>query len=410
MRTPAAMARLVVANSIWVGGLVGSLLSTNAHAQSRAAVDVTVGARAATNPYDASGKNSAAVAISLGVNPSLTIVHELSTLALSGSAKVDQYLSRYGTDVSARANADYERRLSEAATVGATATFSTTRSGISDLLRNGDALGTIAGAPIPISEQLIDVAGIPSRQNRYSFAIRANVRPSDFDTFQASTGIALSRVSSGQGRNYRQLYTNLGYSRTLSQSTSLTAQLAFADVDYAGCRDGDGQIISPLVGVNVRLDPTLTLAISGGVSIARIEQTGRKRTQAGLAAQGSLCKRGELTNICLTGSRDTQPSSLGGISRATSIGFNIDRRLSPSSTIGATARYGRTDQPTASRDEFGFRRTEFVSASATYSRRLSERVFLTISPGFDKVTDGVRARRANYEIMAGIRIRFGQFG
>ena len=376
MRTPLAMARLVTANAIWVGGLVGSLLSTTAHAQSRAAVDVTVGARAATNPFDAAGKESAAVAISFGIDPSLTIVRELSTLSLTGSAKVDQYLSRYGTDVSARANADYERRLSEAATVGATANFSTTRSGISDLLRNGDALGTIGGAPVPIDEQLIDVAGAPSRQNRFSFAVRANVRPSEFDTFQASTGVAFSRVSSGQGQDYRQLYTNLGYSRTLSQSTSLTAQIGFADVDYSGRRNGDGQILSPLVGVNVRLDPTLTLSVSGGVSLASIEQNGRKRTQAGLAARGSLCKRGELTNICLTGSRDTQPSSLGGVSRATSIGFNIDRRLSPSSTIGATARYGRTDQPTASSDEAAFYHGKLMAARYFYEYELPKTLSL----------------------------------
>lgn len=410
MRLRLTKARVVGARSICAGGIVCCLLPVVAVAQTRTALDVTVGARAATNPYDAVGSGGAAVALSFGLDPSVIIERELSTLALTGSANIDRYLSKYGTDLSGSANADYERRLSETSSVGATASFSTTRSGISDLLRNGGTVATGTGSPLLVDQQVVDVAGVPSRQNRMSFSVRGSVRPSAFDTVQASSGVALSRVTSGQGQDYRQLFTNLAYTRSLSETTSLTARVGFSDVDYSGRRDGDGQIVSPLVGVNFRIDPTLTVSLSGGVSIASIVQGGRKRTQTGLAAQGSLCKRGELTSLCLTGSRDTQPTSLGGVSRATSVGLNLDRRLSPNTTVTATARYGRTDQPSGSQTAFGFRRTEYVSAAATLSRRLSERVYLTVSPGFDRVSDdGTRSRRANYEVMAGIRIRFGKY-
>src|SRR3546814_4111265 len=72
--------------------------------------------------------------------------------------------------------------------------------------------------------------------------------------------------------------------------------------------------------------------------------------------------------------------------------------------VSLAGRYGRTNEDGVGLP--GVRITDFLGASATYSRDLNDRIAFTVTPGYSKIFDDVQPRSANYSLMVGVTIRF----
>lgn len=381
-------------------------LPMSAYGQSRIGMDITAGARGATNPFLVDGSSPADVAATLQIDPRVTVEGATTTFRLRGSGRVDRYLDTYGTDTSGTLEAAYDLRFSERTVVTVSASGATTRGGVQDLFRPGAA----DGDELPV-EPVTDVSITGARLRQYSFGgnVRIASRVSARGTVNMGAGARFSRADGIQNADFRQVTADAGYSHILDDRTSIGARLAFSDIDYSGTQVGDGDVLSPAVTATVRLSSTLSASGTLGVSVARITRTpatSRVRTTA-FAAGVSLCRRRERSGLCLTGNRDIQPTVLGGVSTVTSVSVNWDLRLSPRDSISASGRYGRTDPPRLPAVQFGLGKNEVIGVTGVYSRRLSERLFLTAAPGYNKANGNGQRREANYQMMLGIRLRLG---
>lgn len=373
--------------------------------QARTTVDVTLGAKVATNPFLVDGNPPTVGAATLQVDPSVYLEENLTTYRLDGSGRLDRYSKAYGTDASGRLALSIARRLSERTTLTLAGNGATTLGGVQDLFRVGD----ITDGQLP-PDVINDVSTTGTRLRQYNYGANARLqsRLSARGNLDIGGGVAFSDLSGPLGRNLRQFSADAGYSHVLSDRVSVGGRFAFANVNYLGQQIGDGNIYAPSLTARFRLSERLSADLGAGLSFARIDNAaGITSRSTAFTAQASLCNTGERTNLCLAGSRAVQPTFLGGVSTVTSVSLRYDIQLAEYDRLSISGRYGRTNQPVFSLAQFGANEAEIYGANATYSRRLSERVYLTLSPSFSNANRQGLSRDANYQALVGIRIRFG---
>jgi hypothetical protein len=112
--------------------------------------------------------------------------------------------------------------------------------------------------------------------------------------------------------------------------------------------------------------------------------------------------------VCLTGTRATQPTSFGGLTTVNSVGLSYARSFGPKDTASVTATYARTSQAGLPISTGFARRSELVSVSGTYRRKLGERVGAFVTPSFVAIDDGQFGRRENYQALVGVSYIFGR--
>lgn len=390
-----------------------------AQADTRASLDVSAGARAASNPYLTPGSNTGAVASTLEVAPSIQTSNGRSTLALNGAARYDHFFRRYGDDVSGRANLTFDQRFSEQTTFSLGGLFSTSMGGARDLLRNDTGLGSGSGTgvgtglgtgldPVLNPNADVTVTGARFRQYTYGANARLNSRLSARGSVSLGGGASFFDAQSALGQKYSQYTGDAGYNHILDDRRQIGVRVAYTNIDYRS-RPAGGDIWSPAVTGTFRLNATLTVSGSVGATFASIKQAnGTRAHNTGVAAQISMCKDTERSKFCLSGGRNVQATALGGVSTVTTVSATQSWRLSDRDTLNLSGSFGATEQPNASVVQFGSNRNKLATAVAVYSRRMSEHLFLTVSPQFEKAWGQSIKRNANVGAMVGLRYRFGQ--
>ena len=113
-----------------------TMVAPVARAETKASLDVAVGAKAAANPYLLAGPSTGSAAATIEFAPNIVTGDGESTLTFSSAGRYERYVRRYGDDLSGRANLTYERRLSERTRISVTGLFNTSMGGSRDLIRN----------------------------------------------------------------------------------------------------------------------------------------------------------------------------------------------------------------------------------------------------------------------------------
>lgn len=401
--------------AIKIGGTVTSVLALTvlaspANADTKATLDVSAGARAATNPYLVAGSSTGSAATTIEVAPAVVTSNGRSTLRLDGSGRYDRHFRRYGDDVSARAALTFDQRFSERTQLTLGGQFTTSMGGARDLFRADTGAGA-AGTGVPALDPTADVTvtGARFRQYNYGANARFSSRLSARGQLSLGAGANFFDSSQGLGQPYSQYITDAGYSHILSDRGQVGVQVGYSKIDYRNRVAGDGDVITPSLTGTFKLSPTFSVSGRLGASFSAIRQlNGIKARNTAFAGQISLCKDSARAVFCLSGSRNVQATSLGGVSTVTTVSLSNNLRLSERDTLTLAGNYGQTEQPTASAAQFGANRAKLALASAVYSRRISERLFLTVSPQFEKAWGQAVKRDANVAGMIGLRYRFGQ--
>jgi len=380
-----------------------------ASAQSRASVDVSAGATAASNPYLLDGPNTSAAGVNLTIRPSLTVETGTSSVTFGGDLSLEEFFDKYGLDDSVQLDASGEHRIDEKTTLSTNVGFRSSKSAARRFYLSAPT-GIVDGAEVP-DASLLDptLANLIGRSSRLSVngSLKHLLDPRSF--LVATAGIGLTRVNSVSGRDYRDSNFGLEYTRTLSETTSAVVTVNGGYADYLGQRAGDGLFFTSLVGVDHQFSQAIHFSAQIGASIAAIESpTGTRDTTVAWAGNLNLCNADGRGSVCLTGARATQPTSFGGLTTVSSIGLNYARTLGPRDTASVSATYARTSQARLPFLTGLSRRTELASVSGTFRHKLTERIAAFVTPSLALVDDGQSGRRENYQLLLGVSYIFGR--
>lgn len=378
-----------------------------AKAQSRATVDVSAGATAASNPHLLNGSNTSAAGVNLTVSPSLVVETGDASVKFWGDLSLEEFFDKYGLEDSIQLGASGEHRINEKTTLATNVDFRSSTSAARRLYL-GTTGGNLELGEIPDDSQLDPtLANLAGRTSRISVngSLRHLLDPKS--SLVASAGMGLTRVSSASGRDYRDSNLGLEYTRTLSETTTALVTVNGGYADYFGQREGDGLFVTSLVGVGHQLTQTLHFSGQIGASVAVVETpAGDRKTTVAWAGNLDLCEKDGRGSVCLTGTRATQPTSLGGLTTVSSVGITYARAFGPRGTGSATASYARTRQ--AKLSPLTGRGSELLSVSGTYRLKLAERVAAFVTPSFVSIDDGQFGRRENYQALVGLSYIFGK--
>lgn len=366
--------------------------------------DVSAGVSAGTNPYLKGGDHTAGASVFVEVVPLLTYEDEVSSLALRGRARLEQYVKRYSTDDALGADLNVTRRLSDRLSIRANAGFQTNRSSAQDILFGRQiSLEPVVGLDPVLSD--VSYVGRRARTTSINAQVGASYKPSEIERGDIDVGTGLQRFGTKGLADYRYANEQVGYSRSVSERTAVTARIGFSQIDYLKRRAGDAHIISPRLGIEQQLSEGLRLNASAGISHNRIRRIdGTYSSGTTFALNGSLCQDRARGKLCLTADRSSQPTALGDVRTVTSFGAGWTRRLSDRDELLVNANYSRTSEPRIANR--GGPAT-FLGASVEFTRKLNQRFAWFASGTYADIYQRNNPRRANFQAQAGIRYRFG---
>ena len=379
-----------------------------AQTEPQVALDVSIGGGVSTNPFlYVDGETAGSATIS--VAPSIIVEDELGRSQIGGNAYLSQYSKRYGSAFGGRIDASSERMLDERTTARIYAGLQTSRSAVQDGLTFGGAPIPDSGVILPPDVPIVDttIAGTRSRITSVNTGFTVSRTLDEVSSIDGGVALSSTHIGNDVGYDYRDASAQLGYRRTLSARTTLTLGAQAGVVDYVGRRIGDSVILSPRVGVQQQLSSRLSLVADAGISYVRTALGGGVHSSTiSFAGSLGLCDRSPGGSLCIAASRSAQPTALGGVSTVSTVSVNYETQLSDVDRIALSGRYGRTNQDG---NGFGLTRvTDLVGATATYSRKLSDRVFFTVSPTYSKIYDDLQHRDANFGLTVGLTIRLGK--
>ncbi len=391
-----------------------ALLPAAALADTRAQVRVSAGAGAQTNAFlFADEQDTGTLSGTIEVEPTIYFEDERTTFRVAGSFLYEQFDNDFGGQDSYGLSGNGNTRIDERTSLNAGVSFRSSRTRAQDFITNGfSALDDLEVNEFPDTE-FVDptLAGLRAR----SESVRANAGIqhilSPRDTLAFGINASQSRTGFLGGSDFREAGAVFGWAHRLSPRTSLQANVSAATVDQLDRSVGDGSYITPLIGVTQQLSSTMSLSLQVGATFSSIViPGGDKQNDTSLAANASLCNRGQRSTFCLNGGRDAQPTNFGGIRTTSTVGATYSTSFYERDNFSVSARYGRASRigdfefnPGAAED------SEIYGVSARYRTFLGDRLSAFVSGGYsDTSSDFDIERSPNIQVQLGLSYTFGE--
>lgn len=377
-------------------------MAAPALADTQAGADVSVSGRIASNPFLQEVAVSS-LSGSVHVDPWLRIIEERTRVELRGAFGANVYTRDQGTDTTAAGRLTASHEISSYVGISGGIGYRWSNASLHNYLLARDSAADeppLPTAPLPD----VTLGGRRTRTQSLDANLGLNVRPSERDQVSLALGAARSKFGSGIASDYDNLTASVGYSRRLSERTSITADVQVARANYLDTRTGDGTIITPQAGLEYQISQRLSVGFSAGASFGRTHRAdGSIQKFTSFSGDVRLCNTGQRTVLCLSGGRTAQATAVGGIVTVTNASLSYDYQLGERDTLTLTGRYSKNDISTRQLGSAN----EFYGASATFARRFNRRISVFVNPSFSKLADKVTPRKANYQLEAGLRFRFG---
>jgi hypothetical protein len=377
-------------------------------AQTRANMEISTGATAASNPYLVEQPDTAAAGASLTFAPSLTFDAGDASGSLDGSLDLEKYFGRYGLDESAMLRASGERHVDERTTVTANVGFRSSKSAARRFYGDS-ALTPVASGDLPAAP-LVDptLANFGGRTSRLDVNAGIEHQTDPNSTFSASTGVGLTRVRANSGQDYRDASFSLGYQRRLDERTSVLTTLNAGYADYLSQLAGDGAFGTVMAGLDRQVSQSLHFSAQFGASLADVTSLGGgKGRTITWAGRIDACEAYPTGSACLTGERSARPTALGGITTVTSTRASYQRSLGIDADLSLTATYARSIRSHLPLSAPVSGQSELVAVSGTYRHAIGERLSAFVTPSATMIEDDISGRRKDYQVLIGLSYRFG---
>ena len=419
------------------GALTATLATTpmaaRAQDNDRLSADVVASAGYSNNPFQLTDDETGSHLVSIDVLPRYQRLTERSALTLSGAASFQQYLRRYSSNESYSAAADYVIRTSEQVTAHGRLDLVSTVLGANNFLPGivgagqvnpvagavpvgGAAGGTGAGTIVPGANPTItpltpftDIGlfGLRNRRRSARLAGDVSVGLSTQDSLTVSGYGEVARFSRlPEIGDYEAYGATLGYSRRLSERLSVGARASVSDFDYR-TNEADSRVYSLEATASARLSELWTADGALGVTFVDSGAVDSTR-QTSLSGNANLCRRGEVSTLCLQASRQASPTGFAGTQYVTTAGLNWARRLGERENLTLSASYSNVGGDDARLISDGVPlQTEFGQVVAGYDRQLTRRLRLVASASYRQLFGGNDGRPKDFGGQLGVSYRIG---
>ena len=384
------------------------------------AIDVVARAGASTNPFLLDDGNSGSGFVELGIEPRIWERDEKSELALQGHVRRREYLNRYGGDIEAGVAATANERVTERLTIGAQLAVDTSIVGSYNSATNGVVVtpttGTVTTVPVinPVNMDLIDpdigLAGTRQRRHFFQGSVSAAYQTTPKDTVEVAAGYTRAEYPRFDQASYTSRGVSVGYQRRLSPVSSAGARVSAERTkwDAPGLR---ATVYRPQLTYRRQLSESWYANGAVGLLFVRSTANGVSNSSTGVSADVSACRQLPRTTACLFASRDAA-SSGGGIGTQTSVGANISRQLGEYERLSFAASYDDVSQRYSAGtlpDATGplSRKVRLLTTSASYERRLGERLTGGLTAVYRDLYSFGRSPKADIGAFAFLRATFG---
>ncbi len=399
-------------------------LPSMASAQSteRLSADISATAAYSNNPFSLADTDTGSPLLTLDFAPRYQVLTERSAITLSADANLQQYLRRYGRNDSYSGAVDFSTRPNERVTAHTRLDLSSAvlgaYSGYQPSFVNGaGASGGLAGGttpvvPLPSLPTLVPVTdiglfGLRSRRNLVHLGGDLSVGLSLRDSLTFSAYAEASRYSSTtQLGNYDAFSGSVGYSRQVTDRIRVGVRASASTYNYKS--DNSKSRAFPVeLTLSGRLNAQWT--VDGALGATFIDNNSFGSTsQTSLSGNVSLCRRGELTTMCIQAARAASPTGLVGTQYVTSAGLDWTKRLSEKANLSLSANYSKVGGNTLRLLPGNLPlQTEFAQAVVSYDRRISQRLRLVASANYRQLLNGDAGRPKDFGGQIGISYRIG---
>jgi hypothetical protein len=310
---------------------------------------------------------------------------ELSSTRLSAFVEATSYFNDYGLKSIFSLSGDTQRQVSERVRVFGSAGFSGDLAGqLSNRFLYVPPLPEVPDVtePPPVTVEDPDLFSFSGRQYRVYGQAGASIRTSSRSNLSLSGGAQRIMYTSDFFDDYTTVFGNGSYDYSLSERTTLGANVGIRRTDYDNSSDGT-TIINPGVTIRTRLSEYWDVSAGIGASFADVERGGVGNTSANLSFNGSVCHTTENDRFCGRVARLSNSTSRSALVTSTSVGLDWFRKLDQDQTLQVSASFIRYVSDQDLGDNL---KTHHFRLAGSYSRRISGR----LSAGADV---GVRALR-----------------
>jgi len=348
-------------SSLGVVGIVAPFTQASAQLRATPSVSVNAGAGYSSNPYLTPGDTQGSGTANLDVSPVLDLIDGLDRATIAGNYNRTDYFSRYPSNDGYGVTVNGSHQINARTSFGVNVGFNSAVLGSANAFPASpfitvpgsttgvDSAGKPITTPIPPtvipnpalvgSDGDLGLFGLLQRRNMLSGGANFNYQPSDRSTW--SFGIDASRTDyPGQAiglSSYRSYGANAAYTRTLSARESVGATLSVSVVDYQFGQTS--KIYTPRLTYTRQLATNWSLNLAVGTAIVD-----DGRSKATVSANGSLCKSGERSNLCLTASRDPSISGFSGVRTTTSANLSYSYQLAETTSLSVSGAINHIDQ------------------------------------------------------------------
>ena len=310
---------------------------------------------------------------------------ELSSTSIAAFVEATSYFNNYGVKSIFSLSGNTQRQVSERVRVFGSAGFSGDLAGqLSNRFLYVPPLPEVpdASEPPPVTVDDPDLFSFSGRQYRVYGQAGASIRTSARSNLSLSGGAQRIIYTSDFFDDYTTIFGNGSYDYSLSERTTIGANVAIRRTDYDNSSDGT-TIINPGVTIRTRLSQYWDASAGIGVSFADVERGGVGNNSTSLSFNGSICHTSENDRFCGRVARYSNSTSRSALVTTSSIGVDWFKKLDESQTLQLSASVIRYVSDEALGNNL---KTHHFRLAGSYSRKINAR----LSAGADV---GVRALR-----------------
>lgn len=237
----------------------------------------------------------------------------------------------------------------------------------------------------------------------------ASIRSSELSTISVSAGAQHGWYSHNSFADHTTYFGSLGYSRQISERTSIGPSIYVTHQDYT---QGSSNIINPTLTAHTRLSETVTADGAVGVLVVDDHRFGVSDTRVSPSFRLGVCGQGTVSSICAHVARDaysafSNPTTIGSqASITTTADLTYYRRVSERGTVQASLAATHSSDSTTGPNALDLRQT-YVRGIVGYDQGIGHRLFAGVNVGARKAFQSGPDPKADFNANIYLRYRLG---
>lgn len=341
-----------------------------------------------SNPFLQPGYDRASAIVGFSINPTLLRTFATGSTSLQGVYSREQYFENQGHPDTLEVLLNHNQRLNTQLSAVLSASFLSSSNALANLGvynqpigaglggattdTNGIGLG-IGGGPvigtniIPLTTGFIDPLTIGARTRRYQGDLALNWTPTSRDTASISGGYAHGLANRRSGIGSYDFYIGaVSYSRSIGGRLRLGGRMGYT---YQTSQTSETvSSYEPSVTLSYQFSEIWTFDGNIGATIRRVPSL--DQTSTGLGFNATLCGTYPKTGICVSGSRLTSASGIGGARINTNFGISLRQQVTARDGLTVAVSYVNTKAVTGLRAPA----QQFTQINSAWDHRIGQRL------------------------------------